>query len=114
MGVTFSTGPQKANAPVRGVVSSSTAQTLDPAIAPFLEMLGRGQWDQALATIDALAARTPQNKRYAALAAYARGRRAQVEGNMRDAQIELNQALMIDPELELARIAVAEMYKARK
>jgi tetratricopeptide (TPR) repeat protein len=76
--------------------------------------MGMGMWDAAQAAIDALAAKNPLNKRYNALACYARGRRAQLEGNLRIAQIELNDALKLDPDLEPAKSAVAELYARRK
>ena len=37
-------------------------------LAPFLELMGRGQWEQAQFAIDALAAKNPQSRRYQALA----------------------------------------------
>jgi hypothetical protein len=94
--------------------SSSSGQALDPALAAILQLMGMGQWDAAQAAVDSLATKNPQNKKYAALAAYARGRRAQLEGNLRIAQIELNDAMTLDPDLDVAKSAFAELYKPRK
>lgn len=94
--------------------SSSTGSTLDPELALIIQLMGMGQWDAAQAAIDALAAKNPQNKRYAALSCYSRGRRAQLEGNLRIAQIELNDALKLDPDLDVAKSAFAELYARRK
>ncbi len=94
--------------------SSSTGSALDPELALIIQLMGMGQWDAAQAAIDALAAKNPQNKRYAALSCYARGRRAQLEGNLRIAQIELNDALKLDPDLDVAKSAFAELYARRK
>ncbi len=98
----------------RPAASSATGATLDPELALILQLMGMGQWDAAQAAIDALAAKNPQNKRYAALSCYSRGRRAQLEGNLRIAQIELNDALKLDPDLDVAKSAFAELYARRK
>lgn len=98
----------------RPAASSSTGATLDPELALILQLMGMGQWDAAQAAIDALVSKNPQNKRYAALACYSRGRRAQLEGNLRIAQIELNDALKLDPDLDVAKSAFAELYARRK
>jgi len=76
--------------------------------------MGMGMWDAAQAAVDSLVSRNPQNKRYGALGCYARGRRAQLEGRIRDAQIELQEALTLDPDLDVAKTAVAELYARRK
>lgn len=94
--------------------SSASGPALDPELALILQLMGMGQWDAAQAAIDALSSKNPQNKRYAALACYSRGRRAQLEGKIRDAQIELQQALQLDPDLDVAKTAVAELYARRK
>lgn len=101
-------------APSKPTASSSQGAALDPELALILQLMGMGQWDAAQAAIDALAAKAPQNKRYAALACYSRGRRAQLEGNLRIAQIELNDALKLDPDLDVAKTAFAELYARRK
>jgi hypothetical protein len=107
------TPPGPAPAAVRAVASSSTMETLDPVLAPFLELLGRGEWDRAQAQIDALVTRNPQNKKYAAYAAYARARRAMAEGDLRGAGIELNQALGLDPQNELAKSAISQLMRRK-
>jgi hypothetical protein len=121
-GITFSSGgaprpagPAPGTQPVqKSGGSSSSGQALDRELAPILELMGMGMWDVAQAAIDALAAKTPQNNRYAALAYYTRGRRAQAEGDRRIAQIEFAEALKLDPDLEPAKIANAELFARRK
>lgn len=108
-----SSPPGPAPAAVRAVASSSTMESLDPVLAPFLELLGRGEWDRAQAQIDALVTRNPQNKKYAAFAAYARARRAMAEGDLRGAGIELNQALGLDPQNELAKSAISQLMRRK-
>ena len=112
------TGPTPGTQPIptvsRASGSTATGVALDRELAPILELMGMGMWDAAQAAIDTLSTKNPANKRYAALACYARGRRAQLEGNLRIAQIELNDALKLDPDLDVAKSAVAELYARRK
>ena len=64
--------------------------------------------------VDKLVARNPAEKRYLAFAAYTRGRRAQLAQNMGDARVELSQAVALDPDLELAKTALNELFGRRK
>jgi hypothetical protein len=45
---------------------------------------------------------------------YARGREAQVGGRVDDARVELQDALELDPELQLAKTALTELFTRRK
>jgi Tfp pilus assembly protein PilF len=79
-----------------------------------LEQLQRGQWEAARQTLAALAARAPDVPRYRALLSYARGREAQLAHRLDEARVELQDALQIDPELQLAKTALAELFTRRK
>ncbi|HWO19048.1 MAG TPA: hypothetical protein VNO30_09730 [Kofleriaceae bacterium] len=83
-------------------------------LAAALEQLHRGQWDAARALLSMLAARAPDVPRYRALLAYARGREAQLAQRLDEARVELQHALQIDPELALAKTALAELFTRRK
>ncbi len=86
----------------------------DRDLASALEQLQRGQWDAARQTLAALVARAPDVPRYRALLAYARGREAQLAHRLDEARVELQDALQIDPELQLAKTALAELFTRRK
>jgi hypothetical protein len=83
-------------------------------LAAALDQLHRGQWDAARALLSMLAARAPEVPRYRALLAYARGREAQLAQRLDEARVELQHALQIDPELALAKTALAELFTRRK
>jgi hypothetical protein len=86
----------------------------DRELAGVLEQLQRGQWEAARQTLAALAARAPDVPRYRALLSYARGREAQLAHRLDEARVELQDALQIDPELQLAKTALAELFTRRK
>lgn len=79
-----------------------------------VDLLSRQQWDQARTALHQLAARDPASKRIRALACYARGREAQLDGRLDDARVELHDALDLDPELSLAKTALTELFTRRK
>jgi Tfp pilus assembly protein PilF len=79
-----------------------------------VDLMQRGQWDQARARLDSLIASAPTVARYHAVAAYARGREAQLAQRLDEARVELNRALQIDPDLQLAKTALAELFTRRK
>jgi hypothetical protein len=83
-------------------------------LAGALEQLSRGQWAAARATLSSLAARAPGVPRYRALLSYARGREAQIAQRLDEARVELQAALQIDPDLQLAKTALAELFTRRK
>lgn len=101
-------------------VASRPAPAAVPAMgitgvpAAVVEQLQRGQWDAARAALTALAARNPDTPRYRALIAYARGREAQLAGRLDEARVELQDALQLDSELQLAKTALAELFTRRK
>jgi hypothetical protein len=83
-------------------------------IASAFDLIEKQQWDGAKSVLDALTARAPDSRQVRALVCYAEGRRAQVENRIGDARVELNQALMIDPDLAPAKSALAELFARRK
>jgi hypothetical protein len=93
--------------------AAATAGKADE-LAPILEQMRLGQWDAARAALAALAARSPEVPRYRALICYARGREAQLSYDLDAARVELQDALQIDPELQLAKTALAELFTRRK
>jgi hypothetical protein len=82
--------------------------------AGVLDLLQRQQWDQAKTALHQLSARDPGSKRFRALMCYARGREAQLSGLVDDARVELQDALDLDPELQLAKTALTELFTRRK
>jgi curved DNA-binding protein CbpA len=79
-----------------------------------LDMLQRQQWDLARSALHQLSARDPTSRRIRALMCYARGREAQLGGLVDDARVELQDALDLDPDLQLARTALKELFTRRK
>jgi hypothetical protein len=108
------TGPMPARpAPPRaGAAAAPAAGPRDEA--GVLDLLQRQQWDQAKTALHQLSARDPGSKRLRALMCYARGREAQLSGLVDDARVELQDALELDPELQLAKTALTELFTRRK
>lgn len=82
--------------------------------AAVLDLLQRQQWDQARSALHQLAARDPSSKRIRALVCYARGREAQLDRRIDDARVELQEALELDPDLQVAKTALTELFTRRK
>ena len=97
---------------VRPVAPPQLVTVRDESVV--VELLSRQQWDQARTALHQLAARDPSSKRIRALACYARGREAQLDGRLDDARVELHDALDLDPELSLAKTALTELFTRRK
>lgn len=85
----------------------------EPELAGVYDLLQKGQFEQARTTLDALIALQPR-ARYRALHQYAIGREAQLARRLDDARVDLLGALEIDPELQLAKTALAELFTRRK
>lgn len=90
-----------------------------PAVTPrdeavAVDLLHRQQWEQARSVLHQLSARDPSSKRIRALMSYARGREAQLERRLDDARVELQEALDLDPDLQLAKTALTELFTRRK
>jgi hypothetical protein len=121
--------PQSANlaggAPASAVAAAQAGGAVaGPAGAPqpttprdeaaAIDLLQRQQWDQARSVLHQLAARDPSSKKIRALMCYARGREAQLDRRVDDARVELQDALELDPELQLAKTALTELVTRRK
>jgi len=78
-----------------------------------LILLNDQSWAQARQVLQNLAARVPQSKSYRALLGYARGREAQVAGRAEDAALEYQRALQLEPDLAMAKAALAEVQRRR-
>jgi hypothetical protein len=83
-------------------------------LAAALDLMTRAQWPAAHQALAQLVAREPDSTHYRALAAYARGREAQLAHRVDDARVELQMALAIEPDLALAKTALAELFARRK
>lgn len=81
------------------------------ALQAALDLLATKDWIAARQALHALAARVPQSKQYRALLCYTRGREAQAGGRIEDAALELQRALQLDPELAIAKQALAELRR---
>jgi hypothetical protein len=117
--------PLGAGSPVTPASSGRPPQApaSPPAVAPVagpkdeaaaLDLLHRQHWDQARSVLHQLSARDPGSKRIRALMCYARGREAQLDRRLDDARVELQDALDLDPDLQLAKTALTELFTRRK
>lgn len=93
---------------------TSPPPAADSQLVAILDLLAKRQWEAARTQLDALAARHPGATRPQALQAYARGRRAQLEQRLDEARIELDRALQLDPDLQPAKAALAELFTRRR
>ncbi len=78
-----------------------------------LGALAQKNWSTAKTLLNGLAARVPASKQYRALIAYTRGREAQSAGRGEDAVMEFQRALQLDPDLQQAKSAMAELLRRR-
>jgi len=97
---------------VRPIGSAPPVTARDEAVV--LDLLQRQQWDQARTVLHQLSARDPSSKRIRALEAYARGREAQLDRRLDDARVELQDALELDPDLQVAKTALTELFTRRR
>ena len=110
-----SSQPARPAPPVAGSSSpAATAGGVDREVAPILELFKLGQVPAARVALETLVARAPNVPRYQALLHYARGREAQLAKRVDEARVELQDALQIDPDLALAKSALAELFTRRK
>jgi hypothetical protein len=103
---------RQSGGPARDPASFPAATPRDEAVV--LDLLQRQQWDQARSALYQLSARDPSSKRIRALMCYARGREAQLDRRVDDARVELQDALELDPDLQLAKTALTELFTRRK
>ena len=99
-------------AAVRPIGSAPPVTARDEAAV--LDLLQRQQWDLARTALHQLSARDPSSKRLRALEAYARGREAQLDRRLDDARVELQDALELDPDLQVAKTALTELFTRRR
>ena len=107
-------GPAPAARPATPLRAPGSAPASPRDEAAVLDLLQRQQWDQARSALHQLSARDPSSKKIRALMCYARGREAQLSGLVDDARVELQDALDLDPELQLAKTALTELFTRRK
>lgn len=99
---TATAGPRPAVAPV------------DRELQPVLDLISRQQLAAARTALETLCTRQPQNLKYRALLCYARGREAQLAQRIDEARVELQDALQLDPDLQLAKTALGELFTRRR
>ena len=107
---TPSIGTARAPTPTTAAGPGAVAE---PELAGVYELLQKGQWEQARTTLNALIALQPR-PRYRALVQYSIGREAQLAQRVNEARVELQGALEIDPDLQLAKTALGELFTRRK
>lgn len=101
------------SAPRAGAGSSPLA-TIDSQLAPVVEMLTQGKFADARTALETLVTRHPGVARYKALIHYSRGREAQLARRIDEARVELMDALQLDPDLQVAKSALSELFTRRK
>ncbi len=99
---------------VRSAAPAPTTATGGDPLTPILELIKLGQIAAARVALETLTARAANVPRYQALLHYARGREAQLAKRVDEARVELQDALQIDPDLALAKTALAELFTRRK
>jgi hypothetical protein len=109
---TPSSGPARTPGTARPAGSGAPVTARDEAAV--IDLIQRQQWDQARSALHQLSARDPSSKRIRALECYARGREAQLDRRLDDARVELQDALDLDPDLQVAKTALTELFTRRK
>ena len=105
-----SAGPPGSGPRPQPVVGASTERDL----APIYELFAQQQLAAAKVALETLVARTPHSTKYQALLSYAKGRAAQLDKRIDEARVELHEALTLDPDLQLAKTALAELFTRRR
>lgn len=105
-----SPAPPNADGSARFVVPTAG----DPELAPILELLGQDRLTDARMKLEALVARRPNILQHQALIHYTKGREAQLARRIDEARVELMDALQLDPDLQLAKSALGELFTRRK
>ena len=103
-------GPPGAGPRAQPVVAGGVEREL----APIYELFAQEQLGAAKVALETLVARTPQSTKYKALLSYAKGRAAQLEKRIDEARVELHEALTLDPDLQVAKTALAELFTRRR
>ena len=92
-----------------GLTSAKPGFDEKRVLAAAHELLSSGQWTPARQAFHALATRVPQSRHYRALLSYAKARETLAERRLDDARLELEHALQLDPELVMAKDALAKL-----
>ncbi len=87
---------------------------LERDLVPIYELFAQQQLAAAKVALETLVARSPQSTKYKALLSYAKGRAAQLEKRIDEARVELHEALTLDPDLQVAKTALAELFTRRR
>ena len=95
-------------------IAGTRPPSSNPRIMSAIELLNRQQWEAARSALAALATESPESNQVRGLLAYATGRQAQFERRLDEARVELQRALQFDPDLTLAKTALAELFARRK
>lgn len=117
MGVRFNapgTAAAAAAQPPQPPRAPAAPQPADRELTPILALLDMGQFAACRVALESLVARSPNVPRYRALIAYSKGREAQLARRLDEARVELQEALQIDPGLDLAKTALGELFTRRK
>ncbi len=105
-------GPAGAGPAARPV--SQVGAPVERELVPIYELFAQAQLTAAKVALETLVARSPQSTKYKALLSYAKGRAAQLEKRIDEARVELHEALTLDPDLQLAKTALAELFTRRR
>ncbi len=108
------TEPLRSNAQDGIRIAGTRPPGANPRIISAIELLNRQQWEAARTALSSLATESPESNQVRALLAYATGRQAQFERRLDEARVELQRALQFDPDLTLAKTALAELFARRK
>ncbi len=103
-------GPPGAG-PQRPLVAGAA---VEQELAPIYQLFAQQQLAAAKVALETLVARAPQSTKYRALLSYAKGRAAQLDKRIDEARVELHEALTLDPDLQLAKTALAELFTRRR
>lgn len=90
------------------------AKPVERELVPILDLIAQQQLAAAKVALETLVARSPQSTKYRALLAYVKGREAQLDKRIDEARVELQDALQLDPDLQLAKTALAELFSRRR
>lgn len=93
--------------------AAAAPANVEPELVGVYDLMAKGQWDAARTTLNALIA-LQDKPRYRALIQYAIGREAQLANRLNEARVDLQSALAIDPDLQVAKTALAELFSRRR
>ncbi len=100
--------------PLGTVTPAGGVAQVDREVATILELIAQTQLAAAKLALETLVARKPQVARNQALLSFVKGRIAQLDRRSDEARVELQDALQLDPDLQLAKSALAELFTRRR